>query len=791
MAAIALFCCAYILGLLCTSLPGYGLWLSGVWAGLALIRRHYAFQSWIHRQTWFLPQWRSSLPSAQQFLIAALLSLFAAGYLQLRLPQPGFQDVSRLLPADQNSLTLQVTGTIERRPSLTRRGSVQLWLEVQTAQFPQAALKDRSQKATGKLYVTLPRKAAKNLAPGQAVTLTGQLYRPKGATRPRGYDFKSYLAREGAFAGLRATQAEVHSPSGWTVGWSGGGLLGLAIRDRIVQSLIQGTDGRTGPLLSALVLGKDAADIAHDLKDDFIQAGLAHALAASGFQVSLILSAVLTLGRSLPTARRMGVGFGALLFYGLLSGAEPSIVRAILMGCASLVALGLERKTRPVALLLMVAVVMLIYNPLWIWDLGFQLSMLATLGLMVTVPPLMESLDWLPTPVASLVAVPLAATIWTLPLQLYIFGILPIYSLVANVLTALLLSVLTIGGLLASCGALLWPLLGSGLAGLLFWPLQLLIAIVSGISQLPGHALALGSISRWQLLALYGCIGGVWLLGKTQWRLMMALGLLVLLVPLWHVKSQRFLVTVFDESRIPLMVIERPNSTVVINSGDRLSATQSLLPFLQREGINRIDWAIATDSVSLQQSGWSALLSRLPITTLSRSIPQAIAQAESGRSSPQPQQQIDVTLREPMTLGALRMVLWRAQPTILEIDLDAIAQSGGAQNGSAQATQRWLLVDNSNEADFSAWLSTVQLPPIRVLWWTGSSVSAQFSAQVLEKLRPQTLILSAKRQDPTVVSTLKQRIPQLFWTAQDGTLQWTPTGFSTTVNPGDNNLAPL
>jgi competence protein ComEC len=54
--------------------------------------------------------------------------------------------------------------------------------------------------------------------------------------------------------------------------------------------------------------------------------------------------------------------------------------------------------------------------------------------------------------------------------------------------------------------------------------------------------------------------------------------------------------------------------------GDLLSVTQSLVPFLQQEGINRIDWAISTDSLAPEQTVWSALLSRIPITNLSGSI---------------------------------------------------------------------------------------------------------------------------------------------------------------------------
>jgi competence protein ComEC len=747
MSAIALFCCAYILGLLCSQVPWICLSLSSLSIGF----------SFLYKWRRFPQKWRQVLPTSRQLLATALIGLLATAYIWVRLPQPGFSDVSSLVSAASANLPVQVSGTIERRPALTRRGSVQLWLDVQQA----IQNGGQPQRVTGRLYVTLPRQAAKALSPGQLVLLTGQLYKPSAATRPHGYDFKAFLGREGAFAGLRATQAQIQKPGSARGGW--------AVRARIVRSLVQGTNPRTGTLLSALVLGKDAADIDYDLKDDFIQAGLAHALAASGFQVSLILGAVLALARSLPPSRQALVGLLALLFYGLLSGAEPSIVRAILMGCASLAALSLKRQTRPVPLLLAVATLMLLYNPLWVWDLGFQLSVLATLGLMVSVPPLMTRLDWLPTTIGTLVAVPLAATIWTLPLQLHTFGILPLYSLIANVLSAPLLSGLTIGGLIASCGALLWPPFGSVLAWLLFWSTQLLIAIVSGISQLPGHALSLGSISLWQLLALYGCIGFAWWSAQ-QWKLMTAVGLLILVVPMWQVQSQRFLVTVFDETRVPMMAIEHPTSTVVLNSGNRWVASQSLVPFLQQEGINRIDWAIATDNASSTESGWTALLDRIPITTLSRGV----VQSEVGRSQTQkhPQQQIDIVPETPLKLGALQAVLWRAEPAILELNLGA---------------QRWLLVDNTNETDLLAWLTAVQLPPIQTLWWTGKP----FSNRLLSQLHPQTLILSGKQVKLTDVLALKQQVPQVFWTARDGTIQWTPKGFSTTVNPGDNTLTPL
>jgi competence protein ComEC len=748
MSELTLLCCAYVLGLLCAARLWATVLLVSLLLGMALLRSH----------LWQFPipeSWRKG-PMARWWAIATLISLFATAYIQIATPHPASNDISYLINPPQTTLAAQVRGNIESRPALTRRGSFQFWLNA-------TEVISEHRTVSGKLYVTLPRKTVKNLHPGQSVTVSGQLYRPQSTKRPHGFDFAAFLSRDSAFAGLKGTQVRIDTPGSTWGGW--------ALRERIVRSLQKGTDARTGALLGALVLGKDAADVPYDLRGAFVQVGLAHALAASGFQVSLILSSVLTLGRALPTSQQILLGASALLFYGFLSGAEPSIVRAILMGFAGLAALGLQRQTRPVGVLLAIATLMLLYNPLWIWDLGFQLSVLATLGLLVTVPPLVATLDRLPPVLATAIAVPLAATLWTLPLQIYTFGILSLYSLFANVLTAFLLSILTIGGFIGSCLALLWPDLGSLVAWFLLWPTQLLIGIVMGISQLPGHALAIGSISLLQLLGLYGCIGAVWLLPRwqRQWRLMAVLGILILVVPLWQVQTQRFLVTVFDHTRTPMMVIEHPNGTVVLNSGDALNASQSLVPFLQQEGINRVDWAIATQPDDPLKSGWTALLQKISITNLSRCIPQAFLIGTTG----QPKRQIDVNPQEKLTLGPIQMILWRAQPTILELQI---------------GPQKWWMVDGSNESDFLAWLATVQFPQIQVLWWTGEPLSPS----VAEQLHPQVAILSGRKMTPSAIAALKTVVPKVLWTEQDGTVQWTPEqGFSSTVNPGDNNLSVL
>jgi ComEC/Rec2-related protein len=133
------------------------------------------------------------------------------------------------------------------------------------------------------------------------------------------------------------------------------------------------------------------------------------------------LGIILAITQKFSPKVRFSLGLLTLLIYLGLTGISPSVLRATLMGLAVLISLLTERQTKPLSVLLIVAILLLIVNPAWIFDIGFQLSFLATLGLLVTVPPLMERLNWMPPFFASLIAVPLAAMIWTLPLQLYVF----------------------------------------------------------------------------------------------------------------------------------------------------------------------------------------------------------------------------------------------------------------------------------------------------------------------------------------------------------------------------------
>ncbi|MEM9906918.1 MAG: ComEC/Rec2 family competence protein [Cyanobacteria bacterium P01_D01_bin.44] len=492
---LLLLCGSYLLGLFSTGLmlgggaipfTGYGILGLGMIGGLIVPR-----------------YWRMG-PTRQQWIVAGIVGMLGAAYCVWRIPKPGPDDVSRFLHNQDSSGPYEVVGKVQAVLQPTRDGNERFWLQVESVQDRSEDAKYVSrQPASGKLYVTASSKDDQELFPGKQIKVGNFLREPDTAKRPGEFDLKHYLAKQGCFAKLEAYYIEEigserqSKPRLWQ------------IRQRIVKAQGRWLKAPKGDLLSAMTLGRKAVDVPHEVRDSFIEAGLAHTMAASGFHVSLVLALVLTAMRSQLPRVKFIAGTSALAGYIGLTGLQPSVLRAGIMGFGVLVGLVLQRQVKPLGCLFLAVNVLLVYNPQWIWDVGFQLSVFATLGLMVTVSPLVKRLDWLPVTIATAVAVPLAAYAWTIPLQLYHFGVMPSYSIVLNMVATPLVVVISMGGFVSAFGALVWPMLGSAIAWLLAIPIQILMGLVHVFNQLPGHQLELGKITAWQVLLSYGVYAAV------------------------------------------------------------------------------------------------------------------------------------------------------------------------------------------------------------------------------------------------------------------------------------------
>ncbi len=779
----ALLSLAYIVGLLSTAMLGlptqtiswqeYGLLAVGICI-LGIV------------SAIALPKFWRTGPQSRLWLIAAMITVLAPIYFQARIPQPASNDISQFVRSNSTTVAEQVVtiqGKVDSVPRLTRSSKGQFWLE--TTQLNEVESSENtgavSKSVTGKLYVTVPLLQATGLYPGETIAVTGVLYKPKPALNPGAFDFSVYLASSGAFAGFSGRQVS-SSDDQVENRWGRWGL-----QERITRSQLKWLDSPKGQLVTSMVLGSQAVDIPFEIRDQFVKAGLAHILAASGTQVSLILGCILMLAKRFSVKAQLLLGTGALIVFVCLTGIQPSVLRATIMGFGALVALVTQRKVKPLGSLLVAATLLLVFNPLWIWDLGFQLSFLATLGLLVTVPPLTKGLDWLPPAIAFLIAIPLAASLWTLPLQLYVFGMVAPYSTLANIISAPLISIISIGGFISALAAIIYSTAGSATAWLLDYPTQFLIGIVQLFNKLPGNSFAVGTISVVQLLLLYGLISILSINKQWQrrWWLVGLVAVSLVAFPVWQTKAAQFRVTVLAAAQEQVLVIQDQGQVTLINSGEADTASFTVLPFLQKQGVNQINWAVAVDSQPRLRTGWLQMLGSLQIAAFYDNAEAKSStknnQAKDVTTSPatiataiQKQQGTYQQLFKGQTLsvGSTSIELVNVEPPILKLKIRG---------------QNWLFLGGAKLDTQAQLIKTGNLAAAQVLWWSGE----RLMPELLEVLQPKVAIASSNTVDLETAQLIRTAKIPLYWTGRDGAVQWTTRGGFETTLETVNNDAPL
>ena len=770
-----IICLSYILGLLVTAIPwgGVGMLLLGV-VGAVLFRRivrKFALKKEVAvgKTKAAVNNW-VGIPHPRIWVIAGLVGCLASVYLQWRSPQPGMQDISQFVTGDSGNVeqVVIVRGLVDSNPRLTRSKRGQFWLtatQLSPLNNDREALQGTARKSkgvTGRLYVTVPILQSTGLYPGQQVAVTGFLYKPTAALNPGGFDFQKYLRQEETFAGLVGSQIKIlddERPWGW---WQ--------VRQQIVQSQAQLLGVPEGPLVSAMVLGGKAVDLPYDIRDLFVNTGLAQALAASGFQTSLILGIVLQLTKPTNKATQITLGGLSLIVFLFLVGFEPAVLRAVIMGFAVLIGLALERGIKQLGSLLIAATLLLLFNPLWIWNLGFQLSFLATLGLVVTSPPIIQRLDWLPPAIAALISAPLAATIWTLPRLLEFACVIIVYSIPLSILTTPFISIISIGGMITGLISLISPNLGGNLASLLYYPTHWLIQMVEFFDHLPGSQIPVGSISIGQMLTIYILIILVWLFRwwQKRWWFAGAIAVGLVLIPVWHSANNLVRITLLETRTEPVLVIQDRGNIALINSGDDGTGRFTILPFLRQQGINQINWAIATRCCKQFASkfpgsthdAWLEILHSLPIKNFYDYNPNLENNLETQVLQQQLQKQqgiyqnlgVGQAINTPTIIGQLI----NNQVPILKLQM---------------FNQTWLLVGSIKAQQIAELVKTGELFSPQVLWSPSESLQDLVTA-----LKPQVAIAPGSNLDNKALSFLNKGQTKIFLTGKDGAIQWTPNG---------------
>jgi competence protein ComEC len=488
----------------------------------------------------------------------------------------------------------------------------------------------------GRLLLWLPR--ATRLSTGDRVRVETRLEEPEDF---EGFGYRAYLARQGIGAVARAFEVRVISHQLGPIPELLGGL-----RRSLLHGLYALVPEPEAALGGGILLGERTA-IAPEVSDAFARAGLTHVVAISGWNIAIVAALAAALTRPLATRRGgrlagIGIAAGAVGGYVLLVGATPSVVRAALMAGALVIAgLGGSR-AHAIGALQLAAASMLLAAPMVLWDVGFQLSALATAGLIWFAAPIEARFARWPGLVREPVALTLASQLTTLPVILLNFERLSLVAPLANVLVVPLVPlVMLMSALAALVGAieglihlpLIGDLLGWAVGGGAWLYLRAMILAGQAAAALPFASVDLGAP---------GWMAAVWYPGLALWQRRldasggnsvevriepigivrwlrpapMALATLCLLgiITLASRPDGRLHLTILDIGQGDAILVQAPSgATMLVDGGpDPELAIRRLgeeLPFWQR----RIDVVLLTHPHEDHVAGLMAVLERFEI----------------------------------------------------------------------------------------------------------------------------------------------------------------------------------
>ena len=291
-----------------------------------------------------------------------------------------------------------------------------------------ARLGGRIHPVRGRVLATVPR--AVPLAVGEEVVVVGVVEAPAAFDD---FDYPAFLARQGIGGLVRTHVARVVEGARRT----GPSEVNAGARAWLLGGLYEMVPEPEASLGAGILLGVRSS-IAPEVSDDFAVAGLTHVVAISGWNIAIVAAIVGSLLR--PLEQRRGgrwlapaAAAATIAGYVVLTGASPSVVRAALMAGAMMVARLGGSRAHAASALGLAAMVMLVLAPAVLWDVGFQLSALATAGLILFAGPIEGRLAGLPTWLREPIALTLAAQLTTLPVVVGSFGRLSLVAPLANV----------------------------------------------------------------------------------------------------------------------------------------------------------------------------------------------------------------------------------------------------------------------------------------------------------------------------------------------------------------------
>ncbi len=438
---------------------------------------------------------------------------------------------------------------------------------------------------------------------GDRLVFNAELKEPVEPKNPAEFNYAAFLKRSGVVAMIYLRE------NSWEKLGNEPENKILAIASRFRLALLNalsenGLDEREFAVAAAVILGYDD-QMDTDLQKEYVTAGAMHILCVSGLHVGIVYLVLNFVFGYFLKRRRFSVIIKTLLLllfiwaYALLTGLAPSVWRASLMLSIFIIGNGLNRNRDPFNTLAASAVIMLVIDPMLLFNLGFQLSYSAVLGILIFYRPI-YTLLYIKIPLIdkiwSIVVVSTAAQLGTFPLAAHYFHYLPTYFWLTNILIfPLSFAIIVIG---MSFIAIFWIPFVNQLVGLALSSMVYLMNLAVGIVKyLPANGLDNLYFPWLKVVLVYGLIITLfnWLLKKNLRFLLPAVILLMGLVMFqtyhhYNILNQDRMIIYSLNKNSAIDLIKGRNHCLILDTLLQIGSGQNGLSFkvrYYRNGINK------------------------------------------------------------------------------------------------------------------------------------------------------------------------------------------------------------
>ncbi len=612
------FSLAFLAGIILASLISLPIW---VWLALTIFAIFLLVVSQILN-----PRLPVSLPLQPFFFI--LLSALFLGATRYQVSVPHF-NAFHIAFYNDREYDLLITGVLIEPPDY-RDNYTNLRLKVTRVDTG-----DRELPANGLLLARISNNQVFHY--GDILRLRGKLKTP-----PENEDFsyRDYLAAQHIHSYMTSAEVTVLPGNGGNPFYR----VMYALKDRSLENIYKIFPDPESSLLAGILLGVDTG-LTDKLQQAFKNTGTAHIIAISGFNISIIAGLfVIFFSKFLGPRRGAILAILGIAFYTLLVGATAAVVRAALMGSLALFAKQVGRRQFALNTLLAVALVMCLWNPLYIWDVGFQLSFFATLGLILYATPFSEFANriitrYFPTSTAEkfaklfseFVLLTFAAQLTTIPIMAYQFQRISLVSFIANPFILPPQPAVMILGGLAVLLSLIWLPLGQ-LAAWVAWPFVVYtIRMVELFDSIPHGTIVLGSLSIWFVILVYAALFAVTFGGSRfkEWTqsfkgraraigvagglLILVLGLLLIWRAAVSIPDKRLHITFLDVGSADAVLIKTPaGKYVLINGGPSVTTLSDELGRRLPAFNRKLDWLVVAGTEEEDVAALPRVVERYP-----------------------------------------------------------------------------------------------------------------------------------------------------------------------------------